>query len=295
MYLQLPQRRLELSTPLVMGILNLTPDSFSDGGAYATVDQALARVAQMLAEGATIIDVGGESTRPGAVPVTVEEELARVLPVIARIRAEFDCVVSIDTMKPAVMRAACAAGAEIINDVAALRADGALQAAQECGAAVILMHMHGEPRTMQEAPAYRDVCAEVAAFLQARAAACRDIGIAAERLVFDPGFGFGKTLAHNLELFAGLRDLAALGPPLLLGVSRKSLFGQLLGTPVQNRLAPSVAAAALAVAEGVSIVRAHDVRATADAIHFAAAVGKCRRLRSVAPNPITIARDGGAG
>jgi dihydropteroate synthase len=255
-----------------MGVLNVTPDSFSDGGRFIDAGTALAQARAMVEEGARIVDVGGESTRPGAQPVTEAQELDRVLPVIERIRAGLDCVVSVDTMKPGVMRAACAAGAELVNDVMALRAPGALEAAREAGAAVCLMHMQGEPRSMQQAPAYLDVVEEVAAFLRERVAACVGAGIARERLLVDPGFGFGKTLQHNLALLGGVDVIAELGVPVLVGVSRKSMFGQLLDRPVGERVAGGVAAAALAAWQGARIVRTHDVRATMDALKVTAAI-----------------------
>jgi dihydropteroate synthase len=259
-----------------MGVLNVTPDSFSDGGQFARPEAALARARVMVEEGAAIIDVGGESTRPGAQAVAEAEELERVLPVIERIRRELDCIVSIDTLKPGVMRAACAAGAELVNDVMALRAPGALEAARESGAAVCLMHMQGEPRTMQQAPAYLDVVEEVTGFLRERAEACVEAGIARDRIVVDPGFGFGKTLAHNLALLGGIDAIAELGLPVLVGVSRKSMFGQLLDRPADQRLAGGLAAAAIAVWQGASIVRTHDVRATMDALKVTAAARAAR-------------------
>ncbi|MGH8441430.1 MAG: dihydropteroate synthase [Nevskiaceae bacterium] len=249
-----------------MGVLNVTPDSFSDGGRFTAPDAALARARAMVEEGAAIVDVGGESTRPGAQPVDEEQELARVLPVIARIRAELGCAISIDTMKPGVMRAACDAGAELINDVNALRAPGALEAARDSGAAVCLMHMQGEPRTMQQEPRYADVVAEVRAFLEQRVAACVAAGIARERLVVDPGFGFGKALEHNLQLLGAVTEFAEIGVPVLVGVSRKSMFGQLLDRPADQRLAGGLAAATLAAWQGARIVRTHDVRSTMDAL-----------------------------
>jgi dihydropteroate synthase len=255
-----------------MGVLNVTPDSFSDGGRFIDAGTALAQARAMVEEGARIVDVGGESTRPGAQPVTEAQELDRVLPVIERIRAGRDCVVSVDTMKPGVMRAACAAGAELVNDFMALRAPGAIEAAREAGSAVCLMHMQGEPRSMQQAPAYLDVVEEVAAFLRERVAACVGAGIARERLLVDPGFGFGKTLQHNLALLGGVDVIAELGVPVLVGVSRKSMFGQLLDRPVGERVAGGVAAAALAAWQGARIVRTHDVRATMDALKVTAAI-----------------------
>jgi dihydropteroate synthase len=259
-----------------MGVLNVTPDSFSDGGRFATPAAALAQARAMVEQGACIIDVGGESTRPGAQPVDEAAELERVLPVIERIRAELDCIVSIDTQKPGVMRAACAAGAELVNDVNALRAPGALEATRDAGAAACLMHMQGEPRTMQQAPAYLDVVEEVATFLRDRAQACIAAGIARQRLVVDPGFGFGKTLQHNLALLGGIDVIAELGLPVLVGVSRKSMFGQLLDRPVGEREAGGLAVAAVAAWQGARIVRTHDVRATMDALKVTAAIRAAR-------------------
>jgi len=279
-YLQLPHRRLALDSPLVMGVLNVTPDSFSDGGRHLSLELALAHARSMEQDGARIIDVGGESTRPGAQPVSEAEELDRIVPVIEAIRRELDVVVSIDTMKPAVMSAACRAGAEIINDVNGLRAEGAIHAALASGAAVGLMHMQGEPRSMQAAPHYEDVVAEVAGFLEQRAGACRAAGIDAARLLLDPGFGFGKSLDHNLALLGALDRITALGYPVLIGVSRKSMFGQLLGAAVDQRLHGSLAAAALAVWQGAIIVRAHDVRATVEALAVAAAIRQARERRA---------------
>jgi dihydropteroate synthase len=272
MQLALPTGTLELHAPLVMGVLNVTPDSFSDGGRHTRLDSALVRALEMVEQGAAIIDVGGESTRPGAAPVAEAEELDRVVPLIEALRARSDVVISVDTMKPAVMRAACAAGAQIVNDVTALRAPGALEAVAECGAAVCLMHMQGEPRTMQAAPSYCDVVAEVGAFLRERLQACATAGIPEQATLLDPGIGFGKTLEHNLRLLAQLESLSQLGRPLLIGVSRKSMFGQLLDRPIEQRLAGSLTAAALAVWQGAAIVRAHDVAETVDAVRTAAAI-----------------------
>jgi dihydropteroate synthase len=269
MHLRCGSRTLDLSRPAVMGVLNVTPDSFSDGGHFATLEPALAQARRMAAEGAAIIDVGGESTRPGAAPVSEQQELDRVLPVIERLRAGFDGVISIDTSKPGVMRAACAAGAEMINDVNALRAEGAPAAARDSGAAVCLMHMQGEPRTMQRDPQYRDVVEEVRAFLMGSAQECADAGIARERIAIDPGFGFGKTLDHNLQLLAAIGRFAESGLPVMVGMSRKSMFKTLLGREPGDRLAGSLAAAAIAVSQGAAIVRAHDVAATVDAVRVA--------------------------
>lgn len=263
---------LDLAEPAVMGVLNVTPDSFSEGGHPVDPATAVARGRHLAAEGAAIVDVGGESTRPGAAPVPVAVEIDRVVPVIGRLAADLAVPVSVDTSKPEVMRAAVAAGAQMINDVRALTAPGALEAAAEAGAAVCLMHMQGEPATMQDDPSYGDVVAEVRDFLRARAAACVAAGIARERICIDPGIGFGKRVEHNLALLARLDELAGLGFPVLLGVSRKSLIGIITGRPAGARLAGSIAFAALAVARGAAIVRAHDVAATLDAVKAAAAL-----------------------
>jgi dihydropteroate synthase len=263
---------LDVSRPVVMGVLNVTADSFSDGGRYQSLEAARAHARAMVAAGAGIIDVGGESTRPGAEPVPLQQELDRVLPVIEALRAELEVVISIDTMKPGVMRAAVAAGAGLVNDVLALQAPGAMAAVAASKAAVCLMHMQGTPGTMQSAPQYTDVVAEVGAFLQARAAACLAGGIDAERIVLDPGFGFGKTLQHNLTLLAGLPQLVAGRFPLLVGLSRKSMLGRLLGRPVEQRLAGSLALATIAALHGASIIRCHDVAETCDAVAVAWAI-----------------------
>jgi dihydropteroate synthase len=263
---------LDLSRPQVMGVLNVTPDSFSDGGRYASLEAAVAHGVRLAAEGAALIDVGGESTRPGAEPVSVAEELARVVPVIQRLRAATAAIVSVDTSKPEVMREAARAGAGLINDVRALREPGALEAARDSGCAVCLMHMQGQPRTMQHAPSYGDVVAEVRAFLAERLAAARAAGLAADQIVVDPGFGFGKSMAHNLTLLHRLREIASLEVPVLVGLSRKSLIGTLTGRTGSGRIHGSIALAALAVAAGARIVRAHDVAATVDALKVTAAV-----------------------
>ena len=255
---------IDLATPCVMGIVNITADSFFDGGRL-DVDAAIDDARRMLDDGARIVDVGGESTRPGARPVDAEEELLRVLPVVAALARDGACV-SIDTMKPAVMRAALDSGAAIINDVRALQAPGALDVAAASNAAVCLMHMQGEPATMQHAPAYRDAVTEVRTFLARRAAACVDAGIGRDRIVIDPGFGFGKTVAHNVELLRGLGAFAALGYPVLVGLSRKSMLGAIAGCDVDERLAASVAAALAAAVRGARILRVHDVAATVDAL-----------------------------
>jgi dihydropteroate synthase len=264
-------RFLDLAHPAVMGVLNVTPDSFSDGGRFAQRDAALAHARRMIAEGAVIIDIGGESTRPGADPASVDQELARVIPVIEALRAESRVLISIDTSKPEVMKAAVHAGANIINDVRALSEAGALEAAAETGAGLCLMHMQGEPRTMQAAPHYEHVVDEVSAFLAARMRSCRDAGVDPARVAIDPGFGFGKTVAHNLELLKQLRRLDILGAPLVVGLSRKSMLATLTARAVDDRIAGSVALAAIAVLNGARIVRAHDVAATLDAVRVAAA------------------------
>ena len=262
----------ELDSPAVMGVLNVTPDSFSDGGRYSTIDIALQRAEQMAEQGAAIIDVGGESTRPGARAVNEQEEVDRVLPVIEAIRRAVDLPVSIDTSKPGVMRAAVAAGASIINDVYALQADGALQAAVELQKPVCLMHMQGEPRTMQKEPQYEDVVAEVTQFLRERVAQCIQAGLGEGMIIVDPGFGFGKTPAHNVELLAGLSRVTEIGVPVLAGLSRKSTLGKITGKDVSQLMPASIAAAVLAVQQGAQIVRAHDVAETVDALRVAAAV-----------------------
>ena len=270
--LRCADKTLDLTHPLVMGVLNVTPDSFSDAGRFASPDEAVQHGLRLAAEGAALIDVGGESTRPGAQPVTAEEELRRVLPVIEQLRRATTAVISIDTSKPEVMRAAASAGAGFINDVRALREPGALEAAAASGCGLCLMHMQGEPRTMQVAPHYRDVVGEVRAFLAARVAACRDAGIDAARITIDPGFGFGKSLEHNLTLLRHLPELAADGPPVLVGLSRKSTVGKLTGREPGERVYGSVALAVIAALKGAHIIRAHDVAATVDALKVAAAV-----------------------
>ena len=271
MRLQCGRHLLDLGQPVVMGILNVTPDSFSDGGRFASLPAALARAQSMAEEGAAIIDVGGESTRPGAAEVPAEEELRRVLPVIERLAARVGLPLSVDTRKPEVMRAAIGAGASMINDVAALTAPGALEAVAGSDAAVCLMHMQGGPQTMQQAPRYSDVLAEVRGFLRERAERCLAAGIGRERIVVDPGFGFGKTLDHNLALLRGLPQLAADGFPVLAGLSRKRMIAQITGREDSDRLAGSLALATLAARHGARIVRAHDVGATVAALQIVAA------------------------
>jgi dihydropteroate synthase len=265
-------RSLDLSRPRVMGILNVTPDSFSDGGRFATLEAALAQAERMVREGADIIDVGGESTRPGARGISVQEELDRVLPVIEAVADRLATPVSIDTSKPQVMAEAAAAGAGLINDVNALRAPGALETAARSGLSVCLMHMQGQPRTMQQAPQYDDVVADILRYLQDRLAACAGAGIARSRLLVDPGFGFGKTLQHNLTLLHELRRFDALGVPVLVGLSRKSMLGTITGRAVEDRLPASLAAAVMAAERGARVLRVHDVGATVDALKLWQAV-----------------------
>jgi dihydropteroate synthase len=260
-----------------MGILNVTPDSFSDGGDFFSLDRALAHAEQMVAQGAAIIDVGGESTRPGAEPVSEAMELDRVIPVIEALSSRIDVPLSVDTSKAAVMSAAAAAGAGLINDVRALQAPTALETAADTGLPVCLMHMQGLPRTMQQAPDYEDVVVDVIGFLGARVEACVSAGIARDRLVIDPGFGFGKTLAHNLALLSRLARLGELGLPVLVGVSRKSMLGAVTGHDVRGRLAAGIAAATMALERGAAIIRTHDVQATTDAIRVFSAVAGAER------------------
>ncbi len=277
-HLELPRGRLALDRPRVMGVLNVTPDSFSDGGAWCDPGRALDHAQAMVAAGAALIDVGGESTRPGAVPVPPAEELRRVVPVVAAVAGACGVPVSVDTSAPEVMRAAADAGAQLVNDVRALRRPGALEAVVERGLATCLMHMRGEPGTMQQAPAYPGgVVAEVHAFLDERLAACTAAGLPAARILLDPGFGFGKTLDDNLALLAGLGALRGLGRPLLVGLSRKSMIGALLDAPVDRRVHGSVAAALLAVERGARVVRAHDVAATVEALAVWSAVAAVER------------------
>ncbi|MDQ5769429.1 dihydropteroate synthase [Thiothrix subterranea] len=261
------------SSVQVMGILNVTPDSFSDGGRFHARDRALQHVEQMLSEGVDIIDVGGESTRPGAASVSVVEELERVIPVIAAIRERFDVPLSVDTSKPEVMLAAVGAGADLINDVCALQQPGALIACAPLTVPICLMHMQGQPRTMQQSPHYDDVVQDVSQFFQERIAACETAGIARQRLILDPGFGFGKTLSHNVDLLRRLTAFSDLGLPILVGLSRKSMIGTLLDNrPIERRLHGSVAGAVIAAMQGANIVRVHDVGATVDALKIVNAV-----------------------
>lgn len=272
MQLMLGQRRLDLTKPRVMGVLNVTPDSFSDGGDFLRRDNALRQAVAMVADGADIIDIGGESTRPGAADVSVADELDRVLAVIDAIAHETDTLISIDTSKPEVMEAAVDAGASLINDVFALRRDGALQTAASLPAGICLMHMLGEPGTMQQNPHYDRLPGDVLDFLEERVLACTDAGIERDRLLVDPGFGFGKTDDHNLALLRQLDAFHSLRLPLLVGLSRKRTLGNLTGRAPKDRVAGGLAAAVLAVARGAHIVRTHDVAATVDALAVAAAV-----------------------
>ncbi len=256
---------LPLDRPLIMGIVNITPDSFSDGGKFVDAAHAVRHARQLLADGADILDIGGESSRPGAEAVSVEEELRRVMPVLEQL-VDFPVPISVDTRKPEVMRRAIAAGAALINDIFALQAPGALDAVAASEAGVCLMHMQGDPRTMQRAPEYRDVVQEVRDFLAARAGAAQAAGIDQDRIVIDPGFGFGKTPQHNLELIRALPKLRAIGLPLLVGLSRKSLFGKIVGREAAGRDSASAAGALLAAQRGASILRVHDVAATRDSL-----------------------------
>ncbi|MFQ2314486.1 dihydropteroate synthase [Aeromonas dhakensis] len=257
---------LSLERPHVMGILNVTPDSFSDGGHFNQLERAMTHARQMVAEGATLIDIGGESTRPGAPDVSEQEELDRILPVVEHMVRELDVMISLDTSKAAVMREGCAAGAHLINDVRALLEPGALAAAAAADVPVCLMHMQGQPRTMQAEPHYDDLLGEVRAFFDERIAACLTAGIAREQLLLDPGYGFGKTLEHNYQLLAQQESLLDYQLPLLVGMSRKSMIGNLLGRPVDERLAGSLACALVGMQRGARIIRVHDVRATMDAL-----------------------------
>lgn len=270
--LNCPNSTLDLSTPQVMGILNVTPDSFSDGGKFTHIEHALAQVERMIADGASIIDIGGESTRPGAVVVSDEDELVRVIPVLKAIKQRFNVFVSIDTSKASVMSAAIAAGADIINDVRALQNEGCLAAVAKSNIPVCLMHMQGLPQTMQDSPRYDDVITDVEVFFQQRIDACVSAGIARERIILDPGFGFGKTLEQNFHLLANLSVFCQFGLPLLAGLSRKSMIGNLLNRDVEQRIAGSLSAAIIAAQQGANIIRVHDVQATVDALTILKAV-----------------------
>lgn len=256
---------LQASGPAVMGVLNVTPDSFSDGGHFTTLEAALDQARHMVAEGVDCLDIGGESTRPGADPVSVQQELDRVCPVLEAIRAEMKIPVSVDTSTPEVVREAARLGADLINDVRALRRPGALETVAETGLPVCLMHMQGQPATMQENPEYQDVIEDVRAFLQERIAAARQAGIDGGSILLDPGFGFGKTLEHNVTLLSRLEEIVALGSPVLVGMSRKSMLGKLTGRETDQRMPASVAAATVAMMKGAAVVRVHDVPETVDA------------------------------
>ena len=266
MILDCKGKSLDLTHPQIMGILNVTPDSFSDGGQFFGEDVALKQAKQMVVDGATVVDVGGESTRPGATTVSVEREIERVIPVIEAIESEIDVVISIDTSKPEVMRAAIAAGAGLINDVQALRVNGALDAAFELEVPVCLMHAQGTPKTMQERPHYEDVVAEVTSFLLERVEICEAHGIKRDKLIVDPGFGFGKRARHNLRLMKYLERIVHLDLPVLVGISRKSIIGELLNVSMEERLSGSLAMASLAVWKGAKLIRTHDVKETAQAV-----------------------------
>ncbi len=266
--LSLPRNRtLDLNKPIIMGIVNVTPDSFSDGGNYNSVDDAFNQAMRLIKDGAEILDIGGESTRPGAPDVALQEELKRVIPVIKRIREASDCVISIDTSKAAVMEAAIEAGADIINDVRALQEPGALEvAARHSDVPVCLMHMQGQPRTMQTNPTYENLISEISQFFEERVLTCSKAGINQNRIILDPGFGFGKTLNHNFEILEKFNEFSRLGLPLLAGLSRKSMFGQLLNRETSERVAASLAGALLCAQKGAHIIRVHDVQETADVI-----------------------------
>ena len=265
-------RTLDMLRCHVMGVLNVTPDSFSDGGRFNRLDAALFRARQMVLDGAAFIDVGGESTRPGAAKVSVQEELDRVCPVVEALARELDVIVSVDTSTPEVMSQAAELGVGLINDVRALQRDGALAAVARAGIPVCIMHIQGEPETMQEQPEYRNVLREVSEFLTGRIRAAEKAGIMAHDIILDPGFGFGKNLEHNLRLLASLEQLQALGHPLLVGMSRKSMLGHITGREVEERLPASLAAATISAMKGASIIRVHDVRETVDAVKVATAV-----------------------
>ncbi|HSS46234.1 MAG TPA: dihydropteroate synthase [Burkholderiales bacterium] len=273
MFLQCGKFKLDLSRPLIMGIVNVTPDSFSDGGKLVSAPAAINHAKQLVEEGADILDIGGESTRPGAEPVSLEEELRRVLPVLEGLK-DVNVPLSVDTYKPEVMRAAISAGASMINDVNALLAPGAMESVAASDMALCLMHKKGEPKTMQQNPQYEDVLTEVADFLKARVAAAEAAGVARERICIDPGIGFGKNLEHNLALLRNIGRLKSIGVPVLIGVSRKSLLGKILGLEVYDRVQVNAVAAVLTVRQGAAIVRVHDVKATKDALAVYNAVGR---------------------
>jgi dihydropteroate synthase len=270
-------RSLDMASCHVMGVLNVTPDSFSDGGRFNGVGSALARAREMVNDGAAFIDVGGESTRPGATPVPLQEELDRVCPAVEAIVRELDVIVSVDTSAPEVMSETMALGAGLINDVRALQRPGAPEAIARTGVPVCMMHIQGEPDHMQDKPSYRNVLQEVSSFLSERLRVVEAAGVGAERIILDPGFGFGKTVQHNFQLLAALEQLQQLGHPLLVGMSRKSMLGHVTGRDVSERLSASVAAATIAAIKGASIIRAHDVRETVDAVKVVAAMEEAGR------------------
>jgi dihydropteroate synthase len=274
MKLHCGQFKLDLASPRVMGILNVTPDSFSDGGHFSQTDQAIEHAFKLIDEGADILDVGGESTRPNAIPVSLQQELNRVIPVIEALANKINIPISIDTYKPAVMRAAIDAGASIVNDVKALQEEGALDAVANSDVGVCLMHMQGTPQSMQDNPNYSDVVKDVSDFLIKRIGICEKSGIVKERILIDPGFGFGKTRAHNITLIQQLNTLTQLGFPMLVGLSRKSVLGQVTGSDVDARLHASVAAAVISVMKGANVVRVHDVKATVEALKVVTAIAQ---------------------
>lgn len=264
--------KLDLSQCRVMGIVNVTPDSFSDGGQFAAVDAAVAHARDLVAQGADILDIGGESTRPGATPVSLDEELKRVIPVIEALCDDCPVPISIDTYKPEVMRAAIAAGASIVNDINGLQAIGAMEVVAQYAVGVCIMHMQGTPQTMHLNPEYQDVVGEVSSFLRQQAQSLQSMGVDANRIVLDPGFGFGKRTVHNLALIRALPEIRALGYPLLVGLSRKSVLGHVVGAEPADRLPASIAASVISAMKGAGIVRVHDVKATVDALKMVAAV-----------------------
>lgn len=272
MILDCAGKSLDLSQTVIMGVLNITPDSFSDGGQFIELEAACAQAETMLRAGAQIIDIGGESTRPGAQAVSTEDELERVIPVISRLHQQFDCIISVDTSKPQVMLEAVKSGASMINDVCALASPESMRAAAQANVPVCVMHMQGNPGSMQKAPSYDNVVEEVRAFLVNKAKQCIDNGIAKSNIIIDPGFGFGKKVHHNVSLLNHLDELCDTGFPVLAGLSRKSMIGHLLGLPVDERIAPSVALAIIAVQKGAKIIRTHDVKQTHDAIRMIEAI-----------------------
>ena len=263
---------LDLTQPQIMGILNVTPDSFSDGGLFMSKEKAFVQAEKLFSEGAAIVDIGGESTRPGATPVSQQEELDRVIPLIEMVHKEFPVVISVDTSKPEVMREAVKAGAGMVNDVYALRTQGAVEMVADLDVPVCLMHMKGEPRSMQENPQYKNVISDVKDFLQQRIMECNKAGIARNNIIIDPGFGFGKTIPHNLELVKNLPEFASLDLPLMVGFSRKSTIGAILDKPASDRIMGSVSLAVIACWLGANIFRVHDVKETADALKLCYAV-----------------------